>query len=70
MERIEYITKNSEFKNGKIPSGFKKHTQSVLRVSLSNDEMKIQKKQLSKLTKVQKTELCEVLKSVLSELEY
>lgn len=70
LERIEYITKNSEFKKGKIPSGFKKNTQSVLRVSLSNDEMKIQKKQLSKLSKVQKTELCEVLKSVICELEY
>lgn len=68
LEKIKYITKKSEVKDGKIPSGFNKTTQSVLRVSLSNDEMKIQKKQLNKLSALQKTKLCEILSGVMSEL--
>jgi len=67
-ERLEYIYKNSEVKTGEKSVAFKKTTQSVLRVSLSNDEMKIQKKQLNKLSEVQKSELCEVLNMVIQEL--
>lgn len=70
LEKIDYITRNSEMKGGKISTGFKKTTQSVLRVSLSNDEMKIQKKQLNKLSELQKAELCEVLNTVIGELAH
>ncbi len=68
LEKIEYIYKNSELRSGKTHGYSKKTAQSVLRVSLSNDEMKIQKKQLNKLSELQKTELCEVLSMVIDEL--
>ncbi|HCU06360.1 MAG TPA: hypothetical protein DIC42_02085 [Holosporales bacterium] len=68
LDKLEYIAKVAKLNAGESFQFLKKTTQSVLRVSLSNDELKIQKKQLNKLSRLQKTKLCEVLSAVIAEL--
>ncbi|MDP2193838.1 MAG: ParB/RepB/Spo0J family partition protein [Alphaproteobacteria bacterium] len=68
QEQLAYISSCADDGEDSKKSRSKDATRSVLRVSLTNDELRIQKKQLHQLSPQMKAELCDVLNGVIREL--